>query len=267
MSITMIRLSFILSVLLIVSCKEPTENIIHLNKESFSPEEEKTIGASLKETILSLPEEFPVLDKSNYQNAYDYVSTLFRMLLNTEDVTLREDYDWDVTIINDDETRTAFITPGGHFFIYTGLLKALNTESELVSVFSHEIYYAEKGYVVKRLKEEYSDLADILLENIDPPFLEDLAKDMKYISFSPSEVNKADKFAINLLCPFQYDATGLKSILDIAENSGKKVDWLSIRPGTENRKDEILDMAKSCGEEESTFEDRYKSFKTGKLPE
>jgi hypothetical protein len=263
----MIRLGCILSILLIFSCKKPAENVIHLNKESFSSEEEKTIGATLKETILKLPEEFPVLDKTDYRNAYDYVSTLFKMLINTGKVTLRNDFDWDVTIIYDDDWRSAFITPGGHFFIYTGLLKTLNTESELVSVFAHEIYYAEKGYVVKRLKEEYSDLADILLENVDPPFLEELARDMNYISFPPSEVNKADDFAINLLCPFQYDATGLKSILDIADTSGTKIDWLSIRPGIENRKDEILNMAKSCGEEESTFSDRYRSFKMRMIPD
>ena len=263
----MIRLSCILSIFFIVSCDKPAENTIHLNKETFSSEEEKIIGATVKETILSLPEEFPVLDKDAYYNAYAYVTTLYKMLLNTENVTLRKAYDWDITIIHDDVMKAAFITPGGHLFIYTGLLKALHTESELVGVLAHEIYYAEKGYAIKRLKEEYSDLADILLDNVDPPFLDDLAKDMKYIPFAQNEVNKADKFAINLLCPFQYDATGLNSILEIAENSGTQVDWLSIRPGTENRKEEILDMAKSCGEEESTFADRYQNFKTRMIPE
>ncbi|MEL6924521.1 MAG: hypothetical protein AAFO94_10780 [Bacteroidota bacterium] len=91
--------------------------------------------------------------------------------------------------------------------------------------------------------------------------------DVPNIVFSSKEVGKADAFAINLLCPFQFDATGLESILEMAEVTNRRLDWLSIRPGTEDRKVTILTEAKGCGEEESIFADRYEAFKKNLLPE
>jgi len=266
MNITIIRISFLLSILFFLACEEPEANIIHLNKQSFSPEEEKVIGEAIKNEILSTPDNFPILDEAEYSKAYDYVSTLFRMLRNTSNVENRKLYAWEMYLVHDDNMRSAFITPGGHLFIYTGLLKTLNTESELVSLIAHEMYYAEKGYAVLRLKEEFPDLADLLLNDVPTPFLTELAEEIRFITFSSTEVEKADQFAIDLLCPFQYDATGLKSILEIAERSGAPINWLDTRPGLDDRKSNIQSKAEPCGTSESTFANRYDKFKRQMLP-
>ena len=267
MNLTAIRLSLVLSVLFLFSCKKTNENIIHLNKENFTPEEEMVIGSIIKEEILKYPEEIKILDRNEYASAHSYVETLMNMLLNTDAVKLRNTYNWDLTIMHDDQLRNAFITPGGHLFVSTGLLKFIRSESELVSILGHEIYYADKGYVVKRLKQDYSDLADLLLDKEEHAFLKDLALDMNNISFATVEVKKADQYAIDLLCPFQYDAMGIKTFLESAENSTTNVTWLKTRPGDDNRKEEIRSLAQDCGAEESTFADRYHAFKTKLLPQ
>ncbi|HFC76966.1 MAG TPA: hypothetical protein ENJ27_01935 [Candidatus Moranbacteria bacterium] len=267
MNLKIIKLSLILTALFMFSCKEPQENIIHLNKENFTPQEEMKIGEIIKDEIFKYPEEYQILDREEYEDAYEYVGTLMDVLINTETVKLRNTYDWDLTIINDDNLRTAFITPGGHLFIYTGFLKFISTESELVSILGHEIYYAEKGFAIKQLKKDYSDLADLLLDKEEHRFLKDLILNINKLSYPSKEVEKADSYAVELLCPFQYDALGIKSILETVEAKHMTIAWLKAKPGTEKRKEKILEEAQNCGAEESTFAERYKSFKSKMLPE
>lgn len=266
MNLTAIRLSLILSVLFMFSCKPPNENIIHLNKENFTPKEEMKIGLIIKNEILNYPEDYKVLNQDQYSEAYSYVGTLMNMLINTQTVKLRNTYNWDLTIIHNDNLRTAFITPGGHLFIYTGLLKFIKTESELVSIIGHEIYYAEKGFAIKQLKKDYSDLADLLLDKEEHRFLKDLTLNINNISYPTNEVEKADSYAVELLCPFQYDAFGIKSILETAETSQTTIAWLRTKHGTDKRKEKISKEAQNCGAEESTFADRYRAFKSNMLP-
>ena len=266
MNLTTIRLSLILTVLFIFSCKPNDENIIHLNKENFTPEEEMKIGLIIKNEIFKDSKDYKILNKDQYNKAYNYVGTLMNMLLNTQTVKLRNTYNWDLTIIHDDNISTAFITPGGHLFIYTGLLKFIKTESELVSIIGHEIYYAEKGFAIKQLKKDYPDLADLLLDIDEHRFLKDLTHNIDNISYPSNEVEKADNYAVKLLCPFQYDAFGIKSILETAEASQTTIAWLKTKHGTSKRKEKISKEAQNCGAEESTFADRYKAFKAKMLP-
>jgi beta-barrel assembly-enhancing protease len=52
---------------------------------------------------------------------------------------------WDVKVIDDPKTVNAFATPGGHLYVYSGLLLAADDEAELAGVLSHEA-----GHVVAR---------------------------------------------------------------------------------------------------------------------
>ena len=52
---------------------------------------------------------------------------------------------WDVKVIDDPKTVNAFATPGGHLYVYSGLLGAADDEAELAGVLSHEA-----GHVVAR---------------------------------------------------------------------------------------------------------------------
>lgn len=256
----------LLCILVLTSCIKSKENIIHQNKESFTVEEQRIIGSLIKSEILKQDQQIIILNKNEYAGAYRYLETLMKMLLNTTTVELRNSFDWDLNIILDDNQRQAFITPGGHLFISTGLLKFISSESQLVSVIAHEIYYADTGYVVDKLKEKYSDLADLLLNRIDPNFIEELALNMGNLLFEEEEVLKADSYAINLLCPFQYNALGIKTILESAKTYNGFIHWLTARPSSINRINNIVAIAQACGSEEETFSERYQAFIQDELP-
>ena len=50
-----------------------------------------------------------------------------------------------VRIIDNDETLNAFCLPGGFIYVYTGLIKYLDSEDHLAGVLGHEIAHADQS--------------------------------------------------------------------------------------------------------------------------
>ncbi len=245
------------------SCRKDNDNIIvHISKEDFSFEDQKEIGETLKSLILDSPDQYKIVEEDQYPEFYNYLNTLMDMLSNTDLVENRSLFQWDATIIHDDAIRSAFITPGGHLFIYTGLLKFIRSESELVGILAHEINYADTNYLIERLKSEFGKefIGDLLLGH-DAPETRHIAHNIGDLVFSSDEVTRADHYSIDLICPFQYNALGLYSFLENADRSDLEIQWLETRPGSSNRMGKIEEWAANCGEEEQDFLERYDNFK------
>lgn len=75
-------------------------------------------------------------------------------------------------VVKDDETVNAFAIPGGHIYIYTGLMKLAEDEAELVSVIGHEVAHVTKRHIAQRMVGiyGYSALAQLALGE-DPGLL------------------------------------------------------------------------------------------------
>jgi predicted Zn-dependent protease len=184
------------------------------------------------------------------------------MLANTDKVKNRLTFNWDVTIIQDDNVATVFITPGGHLFIYTGLLKFIASENELFAILAHEINYADSGNLMERLVSEYGkDVIGDLLLGYDFPETRNIAYNIKNLAFEESEVLVADRYALSIICPFQYDALGLKTFIEAANLSNLEIQWLITHPSSINRIQNIEEFTINCGTEEDTFIERYEEHK------
>jgi len=260
----LIQFTFLFGFLIFfASCRKSNDTTVHINKEEFTSEDQKKIGLYLKNVIRENPDQFKILDKGENIQFYNYITTLIETFINTPNVNYRDSFNWDVTIIEDDKTTSAFITPGGHLFIYTGLLKFLTAENQLSSIIAHEISYADNDYAIEKLKSDYSGeiLGDILLGN-DIPELLDMAFSLKDLEFTAEEVLSSDTYSIELMCPFQYDTHGIKSIIEKANESNTEVHWLTAkRCDPSVRIDNILENAASCGEEDPIFAERYEYYK------
>lgn len=55
------------------------------------------------------------------------------------------------TVIDDINTVNAFAIPGGNIYIYTGLLKAADSEAEVAGVLGHEVAHVTRRHVAQRL--------------------------------------------------------------------------------------------------------------------
>jgi predicted Zn-dependent protease len=62
---------------------------------------------------------------------------------------------WDVTTFESDQVN-AFALPGGNIGVYTGLLKAARTPSQLAAVLGHEVAHVEAEHANARLSTQYA---------------------------------------------------------------------------------------------------------------
>lgn len=250
------------------ACDKTPDKIISINPDELTSEDQVKIGEAFQLALESNTSAFKILDKADYPEANAYVEQLFLTMLNTAQVQRRQEFDWSVNIIHDDEVRTAFFLPGGHFYVYTGLLKYLNSESELLGVIGHELYYAHSDLLIERVRQEFGGvmLGDILLEN-PVAELPEYAAEVPLLGFDETKVIEADSFAIELICPFLYEPSGIKRILERAGEGEIKPLWLETRSAKfENRLQSLSAESSDCGLPGVANEENYLKLKLEYLP-
>jgi len=212
------------------------------------------------EQLSAMPEVYPILDKAQNRCAYERIEVLFKTLLNTSIIHNRRTFNWQIHLIDNEELSNAFSLPGGHIFIYTGLLKFIETESELIAVLGNEIAYVDNEYTLQTLRAEHGNsvMSDLSLGK-KTPSLSEMLIDLPYLGFDEATILQADSVSLALICPFQYDANSLEKFIEKAADA--KIAWTISKKGNfENRIRKIANAARECGEEEATFEERYQSF-------
>ncbi len=249
---------FLICCIFLQSCKKPEEIVVHEDSTEFSLEDQQLISDNLSNLMTSHSAAVNRLEKEDIPVFHEYINTLLTSIINTSMVETRNTFNWEVIVLQDDEMRTAFTIPGGKIFIYTGLLKMISGENELFSILAHEVYYAEKGIVIEALADQYGTLliGDLKLGTESQGAI-DIAQNIHSLSYTEQAVLDADKFTGEMICPFQYEARGLKTFLERAFDHSGEVTWLSTRPSTPERLNQIEEHASDCGEEEQTFSERY----------
>lgn len=241
-------------------CEEP-DTIVSGDKNFFSAEDQRNIGNTMLEELLSMPNKFPIARKEHHRCAYARVEKLLGSLIQTPEVETRNIFDWDVYIIKNDKVRNAFTLPGGYLFIYSGLIKYARDEAELYAVMANEIAYAEEELTLNALREIYGNLtiSDICLGKRVPE-LKDMLIDLPSMVYDKNAVRAADEFSISLVCPFNYDAYGLPRFLEKADKT--QIAWIRSKKGGDmvRRLDDIQESLDACGLEEPTFEQRHQHY-------
>ncbi|MEK0439834.1 MAG: hypothetical protein RLZZ504_750 [Bacteroidota bacterium] len=105
-----------------------------------------------------------VMDSAKNATLYRYIYGVRDTILNTNLLVHKSDFPWRVRIINNDTIQNAFCTPGGYIYVYTGLMKYLESEDQLAGVMGHEMAHAEKRHSTDAMTREFG--ANLLLELI-----------------------------------------------------------------------------------------------------
>lgn len=121
----------------------------------FTIEQDKQLGAQVAAEIDANTREYPLLDSAQYSDVYAYVYKVRNKILNSGKVDYKDDFLWRVRIIHDDSTLNAFCTPGGYIYVYTGILKFLENESEFAGVMGHEIGHADMRHSTRQMTQMY----------------------------------------------------------------------------------------------------------------
>lgn len=250
------------------SCKKnPDDNTINI----FSIQDDKNLGLQVKTEIFNNPSEYPILDSTQYPQAYTYLRDIVQKILDGGEVYYKDEFAWETYIIQDDNVLNAFCTPGGYMFVYTGLIKYLDAENELAGVMGHEIAHADRRHSTDAMTRDYgiSVLLSVALGN-NPNQLATIASNLAQLKFSRNAESEADTYSVNYLCPTDYKADGasafFQKLIDNGEGGGG-FDWFSTHPSPDNRVQAIEDHAnaKSCSGS-GTFDTEYANFKNNMIP-
>ncbi len=235
----------VISGLIIHSC-DKNDNVV-----LFSVQDDVALGQQVSEQIESDTSMYTILDPDEYKEAYDHLKAIVDRILNSGQVQYRDEFVWDVKIVHDDEVLNAFATPGGFIYVYTGLIKYLDTEDHLAGVLGHEIAHADLRHGSRQLQNQYgiSFLLNVVLGK-DPGTLEQLAGQiagtLAGLSYSRKFETEADANSVLYLAETSYACNGaagfFRKIRDEGQcNSG--LVWLSTHPDPCDRIDEIDDKA------------------------
>jgi predicted Zn-dependent protease len=236
----------------------------------FSIQNDIDLGKQVRDEILANPREYPILPEAQYPQAYAYLRGITNKILNSGEITYKDQFAWEVRIINQD-VLNAFAAPGGYIFVYTGLIKYLDREDDLAGVMGHEIAHADQRHSSRQLQQQYgiSFLLSLLLGE-NPNKLKEIASQMAGklagLSFSRSHETEADKFSVIYLSKTPYVCNGAASFFQKMVDSGQSPgvpEFLSTHPDSQKRIDEINKQAqdRKCNTTNPIGGDGYAKFK------
>lgn len=237
------------------------------NVNIFSVQDDIALGNQIRDEIASNPQQYNLMSRSQYPTAYGHLDRIANTLLNSGKVTYRDDFEWEFFLIRDDNTLNAFCTPGGKIYVYTGLIKYLDSEYELAGVMAHEIAHADRRHASRQMTKQYgvSILLDVAL-GADESTLAQITENLVNLSFSRADETEADEYSVVYMCPTEYDARGAKKFFEklIEEGqTGNTPAFLSTHPNPENRVENIdAFWEENCNVEGEFFDARYAEFKS-----
>ncbi|WP_373048785.1 M48 family metallopeptidase [Vulgatibacter sp.] len=123
-------------------------------------------------------------------------------------------FDYTFTVLEGPDVVNAFAIPGGHIYVYSGLVLAAEDESELASVLGHEIGHVKAGHVSDQLAAELGlqTLGALALGN-NPGMVAQLATGIAaqgYLAaYSRDAEEEADTIGLRLLTGAGYDPHGM----------------------------------------------------------
>ncbi len=63
-------------------------------------------------------------------------------------------FNWEVTVIKDDQTKNAFALPGGKIAVYTGIFPVAKNDAGLAAILGHEVVHALARHASERMSQE-----------------------------------------------------------------------------------------------------------------
>lgn len=256
---------FTLSLSMLSGCSTTKDIINNLNL--FSIQDDKDLGAQVAGEIDSNPSEYPILDSSSNVTAYKYLYAIRDRILNSGRVTHKNDFSWRLRIIKDDSTLNAFCTPGGYIYVYTGLIKYLDSESELAGVLAHEIGHADLRHSTSQMTKSYGveTLLGLIGGKDDYALLKNITESIVGLKFSRLNESDADEASVTYLCPTDYPAdAGAKFFekMQAAGGGSSTPVWLSTHPDPKDRIEHFHTVATSLGcTGNNAYVERYQKLK------
>ncbi|MFZ1744424.1 MAG: M48 family metallopeptidase [Nitrospirales bacterium] len=176
-------------------------------------------------------------------------------------------FDWEVTVIKDDNTKNAWALPGGKIAVYTGIFPMAKNEAGLAAIMGHEVVHALAEHGGERMSQGLvaqfgmTAAAIVLSTQSLNPALNDLAIQAMglgvqtgvLLPFSRKHESEADYIGVLLAGDAGYDPREAIHIWErmAAASDGAPPEFLSTHPAHETR---IADLTKWMPEAMELYE-------------
>lgn len=239
----------------------------------FTIEQDRQFGEQMDSLIKSSPGEYPVLARSTNTEAYRYADALLNHILASNEILYRHEFDWEITLI-DDDVLNAFACPGGKLYFYTGIIDYLDNGSQLAGVMAHEVAHADRRHSTHQLTKQYglSLLLSILVGD-DASYIAqiagDLATGLAGLAFSRNDEYEADEYSVRYLADgdelFPKGIAGFFEKINSDGHTSSTFEFLSTHPNDDNRLENINNIYNSLSDKgapsTASGEDEYNRFK------
>ena len=235
---------------------------------------DKKLGLQTEQQIASNPKQYPLLDPNQYSEVYAYVNKVKDNILNSGKVDFRSEFAWKIHVIHDDNTLNAFCTPGGYIYVYTGILKFLESEDQLAGVLAHEIGHADMRHSTRQITVMYGvqavvEVAELVVLGTTTPLLTQMSTSLIGLKNSRAHETEADQRSVLYLCGTPYNAAGAAGFFEklAKQPSGsKQPEFLSTHPNPDNSIEHFHNSKVGMGcRGSSTFKEDYAKM-VAKLP-
>ncbi len=236
-----------------VTCKKKSDDVQIATSctdiNLFSISEDIALGAQVDSQI-RYSGQYQVLDSSTHVAAYQFLYAMRDSIFAKADIPHENDFKWRIAIIKEDSTLNAFCTPGGYIFVYTGIIKYLDSEDDLAGVLGHEMGHAALRHSTDAIIKEQglSVLLSILGGNSSK--LEQIAAQLALLKYSRCHETQADEFSVVALKDSRFKCDGAASFFKklLATGSGSSTPvFLSDHPGDADREQNIESRAVALG--------------------
>jgi predicted Zn-dependent protease len=156
----------------------------------------------------------------------------------------RPQVSWEVRIIDDPKQVNAFAVPGGHLYVFSGLLLESDDESELAGVWGHEAGHVVARHAARQLVEAYGlEMVAALALGNNPGLMAQLAASVlgngAMLANSRADENEADTYGVRYASAAGYDPHGItrffQRLLSLQADPPRALTFLSDHPATGDR--------------------------------
>jgi predicted Zn-dependent protease len=199
-----------------LSCQKLTDVVRPL---FLSDSEEIALGNKFKAQILADPTHYPPFKGDDRVKLY--VSNLGASIASVQKDWNPGGLQFTFTIIEDSAVN-AFAVPGGHVFVYTGLLKAAGSKAQVAGVLAHEIAHITKHHSANLMvQQSMFDLTQQILFGSDTTssrIITSLLGNLTFLKFSRDDENQADSCSVVYTARANINPLGIAEFLGILKN-------------------------------------------------
>jgi predicted Zn-dependent protease len=213
----------------------------------ISDEDEIEIGNKFKQQIVADKEQYPLYsDRANYDpRVVRYIDSLGGLLSRVQDD--RPTLEFTFTII-DDTLVNAFAIPGGHVFVYTGLLRKAENGAEVAGVLAHEIGHITMYHGKKMLASQgiVGSINSILFGDSSTisSTVTMLLENMAFLKYSRKNEIQADSCSVAYTTKAAINPRGMYSFLQKLGGTSAIFEPFSTHPDMESRLENVNEVMK-----------------------